>query len=240
MDEYTYINIFDTKGIEYLVIIVFLILLIPFWLYLNRTVRLSDNIRKAVVNLSVRIREIPFGFFYARNHTWTHLEKDGAARVGLNNLLLNVTGRIQVNLLHEENHRIRKGELLAQIRQDGKHLNIYSPISGQIIGHNRGLGDNPEMVDEDPYGNGWLYSIKPDDWKNETNSYFLAEEASHWLKAEMDRIKDFLAEKTARQNPELAAVILQDGGELSNEILKEMPANVWNDFQKEFLDLHQT
>jgi glycine cleavage system H protein len=236
MDEYTYINIFDTKGIEYLVIIAFLLLLIPFWLYLNQTVNLSGNIRKAVLNLSGRIREIPFGFFHARNHTWTHLEKNGAAKVGLNHLLLNVTGRIHVDILVEENHRIRKGELLAQIRQDGKHLNVYSPISGQVIGQNHGLRDNPEMINEDPYGNGWLCNVKPDDWKNETNSYFLAEETAQWLKAEMDRIKDFLAEKTARQNPELAAVILQDGGELGSEILKEMPANVWNDFQKEFLD----
>jgi glycine cleavage system H protein len=236
MDGYSYINIFDTKGIEYLVIIAFLVLLIPFWLLLNRKTKLGHEIAKAMNHLSVNIKDIPQGFFYSNNHSWTHLEKSGAATVGLCDMLLQITGEVKLNFLKDTGEIINKGDLIAEIDQNGKHLRLYSPISGIIMNTNPLLALNPRILNYDPYGNGWLCKVKPLNWKSETNSYYLAEEATAWLKAELERLRDFLAIRANKYSPETSMVILQDGGEITGSLLSDLPDELWQDFQHEFLD----
>ncbi len=236
MDGYSYINIFDTKGIEYIVIIAFLVLLIPFWLLLNRKTKLGYQLGKAMNHLSVTIKDIPQGFFYSNYHTWTHLEKSGAATIGLCDMLLQITGEVKLNLLMDNGEFINKGDVIAEIDQNGKHLRIKSPISGIIMNTNPLLTLSPGILNDDPYGNGWMCKIKPLNWKSETNSYYLAEEATAWLKAELDRLRDFLATRASKYSPENSMVILQDGGEITGSLLSDMPDELWQDFQKEFLD----
>ena len=110
MDGFSYNNIFDTKGIEYLVIIAFLLLLIPFWLALNRQVKIKEQIRKALGVLSASILKVPQGIYYFKNHTWAYLEKSGIAKVGLDDLLLHITGEVTIRQLKNPGETISKGE----------------------------------------------------------------------------------------------------------------------------------
>ena len=74
----------------------------------------------------------------------------------------------------------------------------------------------------------------------ETKSYFLAEEATNWSAKELDRFKDFIAGGAMKKySSEPSLMVLQDGGELRDNILSELPDEVWKDFQKEFLDATQ-
>jgi glycine cleavage system H protein len=235
MDGFSYTNIFDTKGIEYLVIISFLLLLIPFWLALNKKVKIREQIRKALGVLSANMLRIPQGIFYSKNHTWAYLEKSGTARVGLDDLLLHITGEVDVRTLKNPGDIVKKGDLLAEIDQNGKSLNIFSPISGEILGSNLILNGNRELLNEDPYGKGWIYNIKPTNWKAEISSCYLAGEATDWLKKELDHYKDFLAMNLPKYTPETSMIMLQDGGELAENSLSGLPKEMWNDFQTEFL-----
>jgi glycine cleavage system H protein len=235
MDQFTYTNIFETKGTEYLVIISFFAILIPFWLILNRKVSIKKKFQEVLGILSVNVLRIPQGLFFSKNHTWTHLEKSGEARVGLDDLLLHITGEVKFSKLKNPGEIINKGDLLAEIDQNGKLLSIFSPISGKIVNTNSNLNENSEMVITDPYGVGWIYKIKPSDWKAETGAYYLAEEATNWSKRELERFKDFLAESMMKYSPETPVMAMQDGGELRDNILSEMPEEVWKDFQKSFL-----
>jgi glycine cleavage system H protein len=236
MDGFSYNNIFDTKGMEYLIIITFLVLIIPFWIIINRQTKISTQIQKAFGILSANILRIPLGLFYSKNHTWTHLEKSGNAKVGLDDLLLHLTGEVKFRTLRKPGNFINKGELLADIDQNGKLLQIYSPISGRIISTNTKLYDNPGVLNSDPYGEGWIYKIKPSEWIAETDSYYLAEAAIVWSKNELERFKDFLAVSMKKYSPETSMVILQDGGELRDKPLSELSDEVWQDFQKSFLN----
>jgi hypothetical protein len=78
--------------------------------------------------------------------------------------------------------------------------------------------------------------MKPANWKEETRSYFLAEQAVPWLKSEFERIRDFLAEKNAQHSLGVSMVVLQDGGEFAHGALDHLPAETWRAFQSEFLD----
>jgi glycine cleavage system H protein len=236
MDGFSYHNIFDTKGIEYLIIIAFLILIIPFWFIINRKAKISVQIKKAFGVLSAGILKIPQGLYYSLNHSWTYLEKSGTAKIGLDDFLLHLTGEIKFRELVRPGNFINKGEVIADIDQNGKLLQIYSPISGRVMKTNTMLYENPGMLNEDPYEKGWVYEVQPSEWIAETGSYFLGNEAVAWANSEIEKFKDFMASSLKKYSPEMSMVILQDGGELIDKPLSELPEEVWQDFQKSFLN----
>ena len=235
MDGFTYHNIFETKGIEYLTIVVFFAILIPFWIALNRQVKVTRQLKKRLGTLTANALRIPQGILYSKNHTWTHLDTKGVARVGLDDLLLHITGEVTFSRLMKAGDTVSKDDLLAEITHDGKKLSILSPISGQILAVNSMLHENPEILNEDPYQKGWMYKVKPTSWMAETNSFYIAEEASNWSAKELERFKDFLAVSVERYAPEPSNIILQDGGELIDEPLSQLPTEIWQDFQRSFL-----
>ncbi|MCX6279422.1 MAG: glycine cleavage system protein H [Bacteroidetes bacterium] len=236
MDGFTYYNIFETKGMEYLIIITFLALLIPFSIILNRKVKIKKQIQKVMGILTSSILKIPQGVLYSRSHTWAHLSKSGIADVGMDDLLLHITGEVRLNYLKKPGEPIAKGELMTEIDHQGKMLKIFSPISGQVMETNSLLIESPGILNEDPYETGWIYKIKPYNWKSDTNSYYLSDAATIWSKKEVERFKDFLAVAMPKHMPDSSAVAMQDGGELRDQLLAELPDEIWCDFQKEFLN----
>lgn len=237
MDGFTYYNIFETKGVEYLAIIAFLVLLIPFSVLLNRQRRITKQLRANLGILTANILRIPQGVYYCKNHTWTHLEKSGAARIGLDDLLLHITGEVNIKEYRNSGDFVEKGEPLAELDQNGRKLKILSPISGKIIDNNLILQDSPDMLRDDPYGKGWIYKIKPSGWVEETKDYLLAQDATAWTSGELNRFKDFLATSVKKYTSGDSMVILQDGGEIVDNPLMEMPKEAWADFQKDFLSI---
>lgn len=235
MEGFSYNNIFETKGIEYLAIIAFFVILIPFWLLLNKQVKNKKQLQKTLGRLTLSSLQIPQGLFFSRFHTWTHLERSGVAKVGLDDLLVHITGEVKFSRILDSGERIKKGDFLAEIVQNDKRLKIYSPISGEIVEANLLLAKNPELLNEDPYQKGWMYKIKPTSWVADTQSYLLAEDASFWARQELERFKDFLASSIGKYAPDPSSVILQDGGELRDQPLSELSNEVWQDFQQDFL-----
>ncbi len=235
MEGFTYTNIFETKGIEYLAIITFFAILIPFWMLLNKQVKITRQIQKSLVFLTAGSLRIPQGLFFSKLHAWTHLEKSGLAKVGPDDFLMKVTGEVKVLNLRKQGEHVSKGELMATISQNDKMLHLYSPISGRIMESNDNLIKDPAMLNEDPYMKGWLYKIKPENWVQETQTYYLAEGASHWAEQELVRLKDFLA-AAGNGSTCLSTVVLQDGGELCAEPLAGLPGEIWQAFQEDFLE----
>ena len=236
MDGFSYINIFETKGIEYIAIILFFLILIPFWILLNKKVNVRQQFRRIIVTLTPGALKIPQGVFFSKNHTWTHLAKSGSATIGIDDFLLHLTGPVRFNLLKQPGEMIHSGDLLAEIDGEGKSLRIYSPISGTILHSNDPLAKDPSLLMEDPFGKGWMYKIRPTNWIPETRILFLAEKATSWSENEISRFKDFLTLRSSKFSDNHAFQVLMDGGELTDSLLHEMPQEIWKDFQHEFLD----
>ena len=235
MEGFSYSDIFATKGIEYLVVITFLVLLIPFWRILNKPIELVRKFRMPLGKLTFKELEIPQGLYYGPNHTWLHLEKSGVAKVGLDDLLLHLTGRVSCSLLKQSGEKITKGETIAFIYQEDKKLQILSPVTGILAQTNSTQFQNPTWINEDPYGNGWLYKIKPDNWILDSQKCYFANDAIVWAGKELSKIKDFLAESQKKYSHESSLVILQDGGELSDYTLASLSKQIWNDFETKFM-----
>ncbi|MFC0875716.1 glycine cleavage system protein H [Saccharicrinis sp. FJH2] len=236
MNEFTYHNIFETKGFEYIITIIFFALLIPFWLLIKRKPRLKEQVETAKGILKAAMMHVPGGIFVNRNHTWTFLERTGIAKVGMDIMLLKIVGNIQVEYLLKSGDSVKKGDLIAKIYSDKKYLEIHSPISG-LVRNNNSLVNQPENIPvNDPYGSGWLLEIEPNNWIEETRNIRLGVEAFDWLKAELVRFKEFLVFNMHEQYENELGAVMQDGGELREYSLSDMPEQVWQEFQNEFLN----
>ena len=234
MEQFVYSDIFDTKGIEYIIVIFFLLLIIPVWRLLSRPVRIRGAEAFSRQALTLQSLRIPQGLLFNRNHTWSHLEKSGLASVGMDDLLLQLTGGVDLKYLKNQKDRVVRGEAIARISQEGKELVITSPISGVIQGVHGSLEDDASAIGNDPYSS-WLYRIRPENWQEETRSAFLAERASEWVKKELEKFKDYVAEALGESSE--AGLVLQEGGELTAHPLREMDREVWIGFQEKFLQM---
>lgn len=231
MDGFIYTNIFDTKGIEYLIIIAFLILIIPFWYILNAKKTAHVTVPGHLQHFGAKV---PMGIFFSRNHTWAWLETSGLARTGIDDFILRVTGKLNLKILCIEGDIVKKGDLIAEATRDGKKLRILSPVSGKISGINKSL--DTEILATDPYGEGWIYRMEPSAWKAETQSFMLAGEARSWLNKELERFRDMVAGLISGV-PGAEATVLQDGGEIAGHPLAELNKEAWAVFEKSFLTL---
>lgn len=234
MEAFTYTNIFDTKGIEYIIIIVFFLILIPYWIIVNKP-QLKKRIHEAVKALTIDVLRIPKGLFYSKNHAWAYLEKSGNAKIGIDDFLIHLIGGFKLNLVRIEGEIILKGEVMAEIIQEEKRLKLLAPVSGMIVNSNLDVGEDAEILKSDPYGDGWIYSIQPSNWKTETSGFYFAEEAVKWISSELQRFKDFLNIALSK-NSETQMLVFQEGGELQMNPLEGLKPEIWNDFQNEFLD----
>lgn len=234
MEGFSYIDIFETKGIEYLAIIAFFAILIPFWLVLNKRSMVRRKVKREQA-LTAGSLKVPYGLYFNKNHTWTFLEKSGMAKVGLDDLLIRLTGDVQIRDFKKPGETVGRGDVLTSLVQEGRTLKIKSPISGTIVDSNQELVTDPAILNEDPYNNGWIYRIKPGNWMAETSNCMVAETAAEWTKGELNRFKDFIAFSMKKSQTDPSMVIMQDGGELCDHPLKMLPVEVWNDFQEEFL-----
>ena len=187
MEGFSRIDIFDTKGIEYLFVIGYLVFLIIFWKVASKHERVLQQIKKAVTAISENFLKIPQGIFYNRAHTWTHLGETGAARVGIDDFLQHLTGEVQLMNLKNPDDEIKKGDLLAEIDKNGKRLKIYSPISGRILDTNKLLTDHPEIINEDPYDEAGSTGLNPLSGKKRLALIYLQTRQLHGQK---ERSKD--------------------------------------------------
>lgn len=180
--------------------------------------------------------QAPKGVFYDSTHTWAFMEKDGGVKVGIDDFLQHVTGPVSRVEMKKPGERIKKGDVLCSIMQQGKQLNIYSPVSGIIREQNPLLISNASLINTSPFADGWVYMIEPFDWMREMRFLSMADRYSRWLKDEFTRLKDFFTVALNNDKVQYAGIVLQDGGALKDNILSELGPEVWEDFQTGFLD----
>jgi glycine cleavage system H lipoate-binding protein/ABC-type phosphate transport system substrate-binding protein len=178
----------------------------------------------------------PKGLYFDKSHTWAYMEKDGNVKIGLDDFLQHITGAITRVKMKEPGEKIRKGEKILTIIQNGKQLNISSPISGIIKFQNQILTTDSSILNSAPYSDGWVYLIEPKNWLRDIQFLFMAKKYKEWLQDEFIRIKDFLAASVKSNTSVYAHVILQDGGELTDNVLANLGPEVWEDFQTKFID----
>jgi len=104
---------------------------------------------------------IPKDLRYAKSHEWAKLEGDGTVRVGISDHAQGALGDVVFVEAPAAGRKVKAGEACAVVESVKAASDIYAPLSGEIVEGNAALADAPETVNQDPYGQGWFFRIKP-------------------------------------------------------------------------------
>lgn len=107
--------------------------------------------------------EIPTECKFLASHEWARLEEDGMVTVGISDYAQDALGDVVFVELPETGQQIAAGEEAGVVESVKAAADIYSPVSGSVVSVNTALEDEPEKVNQDPFGEGWFFKIEPDD-----------------------------------------------------------------------------
>ncbi len=105
---------------------------------------------------------IPSDLKYASSHEWSRLEDDGTVTVGITDHAQDALGDLVFVEVPEAGQTVAAEDACAVVESVKAASDVYAPISGEIIEGNADLADRPELVNDDPYGEGWLFKLRPD------------------------------------------------------------------------------
>jgi glycine cleavage system H protein len=106
---------------------------------------------------------IPADLRYASTHEWVRPEGDGVFTVGISDHAQGLLGDMVFVELPDVGAEVGTGDDVAVAESVKAASDVYSPLSGEILAVNEDLEDTPELVNSDPYGDGWLFKIKAED-----------------------------------------------------------------------------
>ena len=107
--------------------------------------------------------DIPSDLRFSESHEWVSQEEDGVVKVGITDHAQGQLGDLVFVELPEEGANFGQGDSCAVIESVKAASDIYTPVSGEIIAVNEAVVDSPEIINNDPYGDGWLFSVRLDD-----------------------------------------------------------------------------
>ena len=107
--------------------------------------------------------ETPDDLRYTAEHEWVQPREDGVVRVGITAYAQDALGDIVFVSLPEEGSTVDAGSSVGEVESTKSVSDLYAPISGTVVGRNPALDGTPELVNSDPYGEGWMFEVEPAD-----------------------------------------------------------------------------
>jgi glycine cleavage system H protein len=105
---------------------------------------------------------IPEDLRYTTDHEWVRSEGE-TVRVGVTDYAQEALGDIVFVTLPEAGTQVTAGDTCGEVESTYSVSDIYAPLSGTVVERNEALDASPELVNSDPYGDGWMLTIRPDD-----------------------------------------------------------------------------
>lgn len=106
---------------------------------------------------------IPADLKYVKTHEWLRAEADGSITIGITDYAQNSLGDLVFVEVPKVGRKVAADENCSVVESVKAASDVYAPIAGEVVAANDKLGDAPELLNSDPYGEGWLFRIKPAD-----------------------------------------------------------------------------
>ncbi len=107
--------------------------------------------------------EIPENLKYSREHEWIRLDNDGSVVIGITDHAQEALGELVYVEGPEDAESFVRGDPCAVVESVKAASDVYAPITGEFVNFNTRLAEEPELVNQDPYIDGWLVKLRPSD-----------------------------------------------------------------------------
>jgi glycine cleavage system H lipoate-binding protein len=166
--------------------------------------------REAFLREDLSLLNIRESLFYHPGHTWIKVEKADEVRVGLDAFLGKLIGQVKAIAIPPSGRTFAEGENLCAIIQGKGILDIVFPVGGLILSVNSKLKVQPELITEDPFGDGFLLTLKPDHFQRDRECLFYGEGVFPWYRNEGERFKTAVISEV-HPGQERVGMTMQDG-----------------------------
>ena len=103
---------------------------------------------------------IPSDLRYTKSHEWVRAAQNGAVEIGISDHAQSALGDLVFVEVPEVGRTLSAGEACAVVESVKAASDVYSPVSGKVIAANGALAAQPELLNQDPYGTGWLFRVQ--------------------------------------------------------------------------------
>ena len=104
---------------------------------------------------------IPADLKYAKSHEWAKPQPDGTVLVGITDHAQSALGDLVFVEVPKAGRKVNAGEACAVVESVKAASDVYAPVSGEVVEANAALANAPETLNQDPYGKGWMFKVKP-------------------------------------------------------------------------------
>ncbi|MDP7566110.1 MAG: glycine cleavage system protein H [Candidatus Marinimicrobia bacterium] len=127
--------------------------------------------------------------FYNSNHLWSKQDAAGIVTVGMDELGLDSLGELAYLTLPSERTPVEMDKAMGSMEAAKMTGELVAPVSGIVIEKNDRVLQNPLLVNEEPYGNGWLVKIEPTNWEKESETMVSGDKLPGWAEQEIERFE---------------------------------------------------
>jgi glycine cleavage system H lipoate-binding protein len=171
--------------------------------------------------------QVPIENYYLhQGHTWALLEGDDRVRVGLDDFSQKLLGPAEEIRLPEVGKIYYQDHLCMALFRQGKRASFEAPVDGAVEAINPRVRQNPSLIHDDPYGEGWLFVVKPVNLQQNLKNLIYAEAAVTWINEESHRLLDLMDTR--------AGIVLPDGGAVVDDVYGNYTELGWRPLVQEF------
>jgi len=225
MEGFSYVDIFATKHIEYLLVIGFLLLFIPFWRLLNRPARAVFEAAERIVPAISEWFRLPEERYYHLGHSWAIPEGPNVVKVGVDDFAQKLVGKINAVQMPSLGSTIHQGDKGWTLEVDTKAIDMLSPVDGRVIAINEDLLRSPQNINQDPYQS-WLMKVEAPSFSVDKKQLLSGSMARKWI----EEVRENLL---SRMNYDLG-LVYQDGGLLVDGMARNLDKDKWDEIAKDF------
>jgi glycine cleavage system H protein len=107
--------------------------------------------------------EIPDDLRYTAEHEWVQEREGGVVRIGITAYAQDALGDVVFVTLPEDGTPVAPGQACGEVESTKSVSDVFAPVTGTVTARNEALDANPELVNTSPYGDGWMFEVRPDD-----------------------------------------------------------------------------
>ncbi len=184
---------------------------------------------KNLPNEMVHIKgfDIARGYYYHNGHTWICIESGGYIRIGLDDFALKLLGEADALELPPMGKELDAEKVGWGFRRSDNTADVLSPVNGVIMDVNAKVRENPRLANQEPYGEGWLFTVHTPDIKAAVNKLMDDSTGLRWIDDEVNKLEGMIEA--------VAGPLAADGGFLSQDVYGNLPGLGWKNLTRTFL-----